>query len=155
MAKEINQIISRGYQFALACTNDPNVAQDLVQEALFRILKSRKPLNIKYLIVTIKNLNVDRIRRNKTISFASIENLNGNQIPKQKPDSIPDPALHKAISELRPIEREFLYLSIVEGYTARELGEIYSKQRGSVLSIIHRAKAKIRKKLTDPFLIKK
>ena len=45
---------------------------------------------------------------------------------------------------LRPIEREVLFLSVVEGYTADEIAAMQSTVRGTILSMLSRAKKKIR-----------
>lgn len=42
-----------------------------------------------------------------------------------------------------------LLLSAVEGYTAREIGEMLDLPRGTVLSLMHRARTKLRRWL-DP-----
>ncbi len=52
--------------------------------------------------------------------------------------------LEWALATLRPVEREPLFLSAVEGFTAREIGELTDRPRGTVLSLIHRAKGKMR-----------
>ena len=57
-------------------------------------------------------------------------------------------ALHASLVA-RPEERELLFLAEVEGYSAREIGEITERPRGSVLSALHRAKGKLRKRLGD------
>ena len=49
-----------------------------------------------------------------------------------------------ALERLRPEEREALYLAAVEGYTASEIAKLTDRPRGSVLSLLHRAKARLR-----------
>jgi RNA polymerase sigma-70 factor (ECF subfamily) len=36
-----------------------------------------------------------------------------------------------------------LYLAVVEGYTAEEIAELTSRPRGTILSLLHRTKAKL------------
>ena len=48
------------------------------------------------------------------------------------------------LAHLRPDEREALYLNIVEGYTAKEIGRMTRESRGTILSRIHRAREKLR-----------
>jgi len=45
---------------------------------------------------------------------------------------------------LRPIEREVLFLSVVEGYTADEIAAMHSTVRGTILSMLSRSKKKLR-----------
>ena len=57
--------------------------------------------------------------------------------------------IEKMLEVIRPEEREVLYLSLVEGYTAQEIGEITDKPRGTVLTLAYRGKAKMRQVLSD------
>jgi DNA-directed RNA polymerase specialized sigma24 family protein len=55
-----------------------------------------------------------------------------------------DPELASALQQLRPDERELLYLSAVEEYSANEIAKLTHKPRGTILSILHRTKKKLR-----------
>ena len=59
-------------------------------------------------------------------------------------DGITSDELDRFLRQLRDVERETLYLSVVEGYTADEISTMTSTARGTVLSMIHRAKIKLR-----------
>lgn len=52
--------------------------------------------------------------------------------------------LEQALEKLRPIEREALFLHAAEGYTAEEIGQHTGQARGTVLSLIHRARHKLK-----------
>lgn len=52
--------------------------------------------------------------------------------------------MDRFLRQLRDVERETLYLSVVEGYTADEISTMTSTARGTVLSMLHRAKIKLR-----------
>ena len=56
---------------------------------------------------------------------------------------------HKPLSQLRSEEREAIYLQVVQGYTAAEAAELMERPRGTVLSLIHRGKARLRMLLRD------
>lgn len=51
----------------------------------------------------------------------------------------------QALNNLRSQEREALFLTAVEGYTAQEIADLTHQPRGTVLSLVHRAKQKIRR----------
>jgi len=55
--------------------------------------------------------------------------------------------LQPHLAALRTVEREALYLQIVEGYTAFEIAELTQSSRGSVLSLIYRARKKLQKSI--------
>jgi RNA polymerase sigma-70 factor, ECF subfamily len=56
--------------------------------------------------------------------------------------------LHEALGSLREDERETLFLAVVEGYTAEEIAQLSGRPRGTVLSMLFRAKGKLREKLS-------
>ena len=58
--------------------------------------------------------------------------------------------LTRALGRLRETEREAIYLQAVQGYTAAETAELMAIPRGTVLSLIHRGKARLRQLLRDP-----
>ena len=57
--------------------------------------------------------------------------------------------LAQSLGQLSMEEREALYLWAVEGYTAKEIAKIGSLSRNTVLSRIHRARAKLRSLLQE------
>jgi len=54
---------------------------------------------------------------------------------------VPQPSA--ALETLRPVERESLFLSAVEGYTAQKIADFTQQPRGTILSLIHRARKKV------------
>jgi RNA polymerase sigma-70 factor (ECF subfamily) len=61
--------------------------------------------------------------------------------------SIRTRALTKALDRLNPEERSALYLSAAEGYTAQEIADLFGKPRGTILSMMFRAKKKLQRLL--------
>jgi len=59
-----------------------------------------------------------------------------------------DRQLQSALATLRVREREALFLSVIEGYTAQEIAELTLSSRGTILSLIHRARQKLNQRLT-------
>ncbi len=55
--------------------------------------------------------------------------------------------LQHLLSRLRTEEREALFLNCVEGFTAAEISKLTGQPRGTILSLLSRAK----KKLTERF----
>src|SRR5438046_10767601 len=62
---------------------------------------------------------------------------------------VADGLLDLALASLRPVEREVLFLAVVEGYTAREIGKLTGQSRGSVISLLYRAREKARESLRN------
>ena len=149
-------LLRRGYRFALSLTHDPARAEDLLQDAWVAVLKANGPRSAAYLITAIRSRFVDLHRR---ALIAPTESLDARPWLAAEVESElwSDPVhavalkttLHRALGLLRPEERAVLLLSAVEGYTAREIGELLDAPRGTVLSLMHRTRAKMRRWLGD------
>ncbi|HXV78073.1 MAG TPA: RNA polymerase sigma factor [Candidatus Polarisedimenticolaceae bacterium] len=150
-------LLRQGYRFALSLTHDRARAEDLLHDAWIAVRKANGPRTARYLITAIRSCFVDRCRRALIAPMESLDT--GPQRAANAEDlSWDDPydavamksALERALGLLRPEERAVLLLSAVEGYTAREIGELLDAPRGTVLSLMHRTRAKMRRWLADP-----
>lgn len=144
-------LLQAGYRYALSLRGDPHDAEDLVQEAWYRLVRRAGRVDGKALLfVTIRHAFIDRYRRDRLVM---IEPLDGVQEPTAEDgEAILDARLtardlEAPLATLRAEEREALFLTIVEGYTAQEVGALTGRPRGTVLSLIHRAKRKLRNEL--------
>ncbi len=155
-AQSVPQLLQRGYRFALSLSHDPARAEDLLQEAWVSVLRARGPHTVSYLFATIRSRFVDHDRRelvHPTESLDAEPRLAREAEARfwtEPCRSLPArAALHRALGLLRPEERVALVLSAVEGYTAREIGELMDAPRGTILSLMHRTRAKLRRWLAD------
>ena len=152
----VEVLLRQGYRFALSLAHDRAGAEDLLQDAWVAILKADGPRTAAYLITAIRSRFVDQHRR---ALIAPTESLDAkpqlatvveSEFWSDPCHSIPmKMELHRTMGLLRPEERAVLLLSAVEGYTAREIGELLDAPRGTVLSLMHRARAKMRRWLKD------
>jgi RNA polymerase sigma factor (sigma-70 family) len=143
----LEALLQRAYRYALSLTHKHSWAEDLVQEACVRISKRRGPWDFAYIRMVIKNIFIDQYRKQQKISFQSLESAT---IESNEPMSEElDEDLEKALGQLRPEEREMLYLNAVENYSAAELAQLAKRPRGTILSMIHRAKEKLRRCLAE------
>ena len=143
---ELESLLNRGYRYALSLTHDESRAEDLVQDALVALLGRGGPRNVGYLITTIRNRFIDLYRRERLVAMTPLDDIGEDALAAlDRPDpSIDREHLEQALGTLRPAEREALYLAGVEGYTAQELADMTGRPRGTVLSLIHRARGKLR-----------
>ena len=152
----LEALLRQGYRFALSLTHDPARAEDLLQDAWVAILKADGPRTAAYLITAIRTRFIDQHRR---ALIAPTESLDAKPHLAATVESElwSDPChsiamgttLHRAMSLLRPVERAVMLLSAVEGYTAREIGELLGAPRGTVLSLMHRTRAKMQRWLKE------
>ncbi len=145
-SKELENLLNRAYRYAFSLTHNENDAFDLVQSSYLKLVEKGKPLIISYLITTIKNLYIDYKRKEK-LKFNWIQKLNPKT--KYEPTFSVEPFLERILFELPDKNREILFLSIIQEYTAQEIADILNIPRGTVLSILHRTKKKLKKQLQE------
>ena len=140
----------RCYRFALSLTHNTALAEDLVQDAWVSTLKAKGEWNHRYLFRAIRTRFIDWLRKHKKISFHEFE--------KEPPDTsgrywelaldvksmeIGDENLDRALRRLNPDERNILFLFAVEDYSAAEIASLVERPRGTILSILSRARKKV------------
>ncbi|HUP46664.1 MAG TPA: RNA polymerase sigma factor [Thermoanaerobaculia bacterium] len=147
-------LLGCGYRYAYSLSHDAAEAEDLLQDACLAILGSGGRWERSYLFATIRNRFIDRYRRNRRILFLSLDS--GDDAAAgvvgenwRTGDVLLSGQLDRALAILRAEEREALFLAVVEGYTADEIGQLTSRPRGTILSLLHRAKAKLRNLLSS------
>ena len=138
--------LQRGYRYALALTHHLEDAQDLVHEAWLNLSRRYGRVESNAVLFTaVRNLFVDQCRRKKIVQF---ESLDVPEAPDVAELAENQPGLQGDVSALlgilRPVEREAIFLHYYEGRTAEEIGQLTSQPRGTVLSLLHRAIAKLR-----------
>lgn len=144
----LDELLNRGYRYALSLTRNSDVAQDILQDACLRLSRRGGPWNIRYLNTTIRNRYIDQQRRAAKLDFGP---LNETDLVDELDLSIllVDPQLEAALDLLRSEEREILYLSVIEGYSASEIAKLTKRPRGTILSSLHRTKKKLAKLLNE------
>ena len=147
-------LLQAGYRYALSLRTGADDADDLVQEAWYRLHRHGGRAGSKaHLFTVIRNIYVDRWRRDRLIVFEPLDDVDEVADSRTAIDDGRYDALRLArlLDSLRAAEREALFLNVVEGYTAQEISDFTGRPRGTVLSLIHRAKRKLRQGLAaDP-----
>ncbi len=142
---DLDELLQRGFPYALSLTHDRARAEDLLQEACLRLSRRDGPWRFNYLATVVRNLTIDQHRRSQKVAFEPL----GEDSSVERVNVLHDEALERALSRLRPGDRELLYLNAVEGYSTREISSLVGKPRGTVLSALHRAKQKLREQITN------
>ena len=150
------ELLQAGYRFALSLVHDPSRAEDLLQDAWVSVLKAGGPRVVPYLITAVRTRYVDQYRRAVIVPTESLDfkphladEIDSRFWCEPCHAAAMRPALERAMELLRPEERAVMLLSAVEGYTAREIGELLGAPRGTVLSLMHRTRAKMRRWLSE------
>ena len=137
------ELLQAGYRYALSLTADAAEAEDLAQQGWLRLHERYGGGKKKALLfTTVRRLFIDRYRRSRRVELVAIEDL------ETEPEDLAMPSLEhvdleRLLNGLREKEREALFLHAVEGYTAAEIADLTGQSRGTVLSLIHRARHKL------------
>jgi RNA polymerase sigma-70 factor (ECF subfamily) len=138
---ELQTLLHAGYRYAIALTGDAADAEDLLQDAWLGMLRADAPRTRRYLFRTIKNRYIDAYRRRQVLDFEPLP----DQLTAPPTSSLADrDTLLRGLATLRPEEREALYLCAVEGHTAAEAGALLDRPRNTILSLVHRGRARLR-----------
>jgi len=148
----IDELLDAAYRYALSLTHDVSEAEDLVQDASLALLASGGSWERSYFFATVRNRFIDRYRRSRRILFLALESDDGTAADPpdfawESADVLETGLLEQALEQLRTDEREAIFLAVVEGYTAEEIGKMTDRPRGTILSLLHRAKKKLRRLL--------
>ncbi len=153
---DLEDFLHRGFRYALSLAHDEALAEDLVQDACMKMLGTGKPWHKGYFFTTIRNRYIDIYRRSKKLDVYSLDEKTETErspylavVTDNEADISNADALEKALAQLRTPEREAIYLSAVEGYTAKEISRLTKTPRNTVLSHIHRARHKLAAMLGD------
>ena len=128
-----------------ACGN-PSLADDLLQEAYFRLIRSQFRANDEdhrrnYLFRIATNLLRDHYRRRRP-ETSEIQDMaagggdHGDEIAARSD-------LVHSLQELKPRERELLWLAYVEGMSHREIADALGLKTGSIRPLLFRARKRM------------
>jgi RNA polymerase sigma-70 factor (ECF subfamily) len=138
-------------------SGDPALADDLMQESYVRFLCAPRPPSHlaegeiacrRYLFRIATNLLRDYWRRPR---IASIEEIPEDFLARSGGSAQADSqmTLGPALKQMRPRERQLLWLAHAEGYSHREIAEVTGLGSASIRLLLFRARRKIARLLGD------
>ncbi len=167
--------LDRLYGFCVRVTNDPNDAEDLVQETLLRAMRAygdlRDASRAKSWLFAIatnawRDLSRARSRQVATVPLDSID-ANGDEFSLFQTIAIEDPfpysdELHldflrlfrdddvrAVFGSIAPVFRLPLILTVVHGFSCKEAAAVLEVPLGTVLSRLHRGRKQLERGLWD------
>lgn len=149
---DLEDLLHRGFRYALSLTHDKSRAEGLLQDGCERLLKAGSDWHAGYLFKTIRNRWIDLGRREGLLGWESLDKpgdasiiYSENFLARDAESVVADrDEMKRLLGRLEPGEREMLYLFAVEEWTAREIAALTETSRNTVLSRIHRTRAKLR-----------
>jgi len=152
--KDQEALIQASYRYACALCPHAYDAEDLVHDAWIKVSARYGPLPDKALLFrAIRNRYIDRYRhaqRVRQVEFDERDSALYDVADVIDTDlDIDASQLMQALGKLRDKEREALFLAVIEGYTAEEISRLTDSPRSTALSLVHRAKIKLRTWLAE------
>lgn len=124
---------------------DPSHADDLLQESYLRLLRAKLPADMSddhqknYLFRIATNLLRDQAAQNKTLPITG-----ETQAPERVADAVQQREdLRRAMNEVKPRERELLWLAYVERFNHDEIATIVGAKTQSIRPMLSRARANL------------
>ena len=136
------------YRYAFWLSRDPDLAEDVVQEAMLRAFRSLESLqdegSVKAWLLTITRREHARVYERKRLETQDIDELSAAEealIATGNDTDIDD--MRRAIFELKDSYREPLVLQVMFGLSAEEIAKAMNLKQGAVLTRLHRARRKL------------
>lgn len=138
------------YRYVFWLCRDPNLADDVVQEAMLRAYRSMASLkderSVKTWLLTIARREHARVYERKRLQTRDIDELTAADaefIATGHDTDIDD--MRHAILKLEEDYREPLVLQVLMGLSTQEIAETMNIKQGAVLTRLHRARRKLMK----------
>ena len=131
------------YRYALALTNHSNDAYDLVHDALIKVEGRLLFKRQAYIRMVIRNHYFDTIRKGSKNEY--VESVPEDASVELESVLVNQMELSSLLEQIKPEERELIYLIEVEGQTYKEVAKMLQVSQGTLLSKLHRAKKKLLK----------
>ena len=136
------------YRYTFWLCRDPDLAEDVVQEAMLRAFRSLDSLNeessVKAWLLTITRREHARVYERKRLETQDIDALSASEaalIATGNDTDVDD--MREAIFELEEGYREPLALQVIFGLTTEEIAVMMDIKQGAVLTRLHRARKKL------------
>ena len=149
------------YRVALSLTGQPADAEDLVQDTLIRAFSAVDRFDGAYprawLLTILRRTHLNRVRGRKPVLLRDGESVELTLERVGKParsveevvvsDQF-EAVVAEALSALPDKHRQVVTLVDIDGLTYQEAADVLGVPRGTIMSRLHRARARIRTRLT-------
>ena len=147
---DIKQLLQQGYRYAFSLTHNPAFAEDLLHDAWVSMLGAAAPQNNAYLYKTIRNKYLNHRKHEKIIPFIALDEAFSDEDIIDSEASFSQlladrQLLEKVMGELKPLEREVIYLYYYEEYTTLEISELVGHSKGVICSLMYRTRQKLKR----------
>ena len=137
------------YRYVFWLCRNPDLADDVVQEAMLRAFKSLGSLkdegSVKTWLLTIARREHARVYERKRLETRDIDDLSAAEaaLIAVGDDDTDIDDMRQAIFRLEEDYREPLVLQVLLGLTTQEIADTMNIKQGAVLTRLHRARKKL------------
>ncbi len=148
------------YRYGLWLTNDPSVADDLVQETFLRAWKALDSLKDEkaaksWLITILRRENARRFER-KQLDMADYDEARVVDAASTSQEGhFSQLELRRQISRLEVEYREPLVLQVLFGYSGEEIAQMLDLNKNTVMTRLFRARNKLKEALGESRQVKR
>ena len=138
------------FRTAFRVTGNPSDAEDVLQTVFLRLMKrddAAAPLEQPegYLRRAAVNASIDLLRERQRTGHAVLESMPASPVCTELRE-LRD-ALRRAVSKLEGRQAEMVALRFFEGYSNKEIAQMFGISQILVAVTLHRAKSKLQKEL--------
>jgi RNA polymerase sigma-70 factor (ECF subfamily) len=136
-------------------TGDSRLADDLLQESYYRLLRTRTPLTSDdhrrhYLFRIATNLIRDHWRRPEVERYGDVSTDGAHADGRAADRAATRIDLARAMKRLKPRERSLLWLAYAQGWSHEEIAASLGLKTASLKCLLHRARRRLAGFLTAP-----
>ena len=153
LSRRLNGMRDRLYRIAYSWCHDPHLADDLVQQTLYKAVQKQHQLRDesaleKWLSQILANCFYDHQRSlRKTEDADEVEIVSGDQLDELTEADQLVQAVRTAIAKLPIGQRQVLTLVDLEGFSYADVAEALNIPVGTVMSRLCRARSTLREKM--------
>ncbi len=135
--------------YAISLTRDQDLANDLVQDTMLKLLDSSNTSAAahdvkRYSFRMLRNLHIDNLRKNKVrVEYSAEQERLWSDTKSENFDTVEQLIVRDAFSHLSPDHREILFLVDVMGFKYAEAAETLEIATGTIMSRVSRARAEM------------
>lgn len=138
------------WAYLTRATGDRQLAEDLLQEAYYRLLRSETPFEGEqhrrhYLFRVAINLvrDAQRRRRAQPVAETEAQDLDRHPHPWAHEAAADRAGLAEAMARLRPRDRALLWLAYAQGASHRDIAQALGLQASSIKQLLSRARHRL------------
>ncbi|MGH8751936.1 MAG: RNA polymerase sigma factor [Burkholderiales bacterium] len=152
--------VGRVYHLALRITGVPEAAEEVVPEVYLKVWREAHRYDalrgkvLTWLLIICRSRALDYLRRQEEAEpHADPESLASEQAAENGPEDLlslleRDRAIHHALANLLPAQRQLIALAFLKGYTHIEIARYTHRPLGTVKAHIRKALEKLKRSLS-------